>query len=180
MPAPGRRNMVDVYVAAGSNIEPEKYLPLALDALARAFGPLTISPAYRNKAVGFDGDDFVNLVIGFATDLPAANVKQRLEEIEERCGRPRKAPKWAARTMDLDVLMYGDEVSDDPALRLPRPDLARCAYMLRPLADIAPDLQHPTVHKTMRELWQGFGQDHPMAPVTIPGSGHHRSPGSGQ
>ncbi|MGH8189618.1 MAG: 2-amino-4-hydroxy-6-hydroxymethyldihydropteridine diphosphokinase [Steroidobacteraceae bacterium] len=180
MPAPGRRNMVDVYVAASSNIEPEKYLPRALDAVAQTFGPLTISPAYRNKAVGFEGDDFVNLAVRFATDLPAAKVKQRLEEIEEQCGRPRAAPKWAARTMDLDLLMYGDAVSDDPALRLPRPDLVRRAYMLRPLADIAPDLEHPTLHQTMRELWQGFEQDHPMVSVTIPRSGHHRSPGSGR
>jgi 2-amino-4-hydroxy-6-hydroxymethyldihydropteridine diphosphokinase len=172
--------MVDVYVAAGSNIEPEKHLARALDALADFFGPLTVSPAYRNKAVGFAGDDFVNLAVRFATDLPATKVKERLEEIEKRCGRPPNAPKWAARTMDLDILMYGEEVSDDAALRLPRPDLVRRAYMLRPLADIAPDLEHPTLHKTMRQLWQGFDQGHAMTPVTIPRSGRHRSPGPGR
>jgi 2-amino-4-hydroxy-6-hydroxymethyldihydropteridine diphosphokinase len=172
--------MVDVFVAAGSNIEPARHLAHALDALAETFGPLTISPAYRNKAVGFEGDDFVNLAVRFATDLPVAKVKQRLEEIEEQCGRPRAAPKWAARTMDLDILMYGDVISDDPALRLPRPDLVRRAYMLRPLADIAPDLQHPTLHQTMRELWQGFDQGHAMVPITIPRSGRHRSPESGR
>jgi 2-amino-4-hydroxy-6-hydroxymethyldihydropteridine diphosphokinase len=172
--------MVDVYVAAGSNIEPAKHLARALDALDETFGPLTVSPAYRNQAVGFEGDDFVNLALRFATDLPVAKVKQRLEEIEEQCGRPRAAPKWAARTMDLDILMYGDVISDDPALRLPRPDLVRRAYMLRPLADIAPDLRHPTLHKTMHELWQGFDQGHAMVPVTIPRSGRHRSPGSGR
>jgi 2-amino-4-hydroxy-6-hydroxymethyldihydropteridine diphosphokinase len=172
--------MVDVFVAAGSNIEPARHLAHALDALDETFGPLTVSPAYRNKAVGFEGDDFVNLAVSFATDLPVTKVKQRLEEIEEQCGRPRAAPKWAARTMDLDILMYGDAISDDPALRLPRPDLVRRAYMLRPLADIAPELQHPTLHKTMRELWQGFDQGHAMAPVTIPRSGRHRPPGSGR
>src|SRR5918999_3696386 len=167
--------MVDVYVAAGSNIEPEKHLPRALDALADTFGSLTISPAYRNEAVGFEGDDFVNLAVRFATDLPATKVKQQLEQIEQQCGRPRNAPKWAARTMDLDILMYGEEVSDDPALRLPRPDLVRRAYMLRPLADIAPELEHPTLRRTMRELWQDFDQSHAMVPVTIPRSGRHRS-----
>ena len=159
--------MVDVYVAAGSNIDPTRHLARALGALAETFAPLTISPAYGNKAVGFDGDDFVNLVVGFATELPAVKVKQRLEEIEQQCGRPRDAPKWAARTMDLDILMYGDQVSDDPALRLPRPDLIQRAFMLRPLADIAPDLEHPTLHKTMRELWESFDQSHPMVAVTI-------------
>jgi 2-amino-4-hydroxy-6-hydroxymethyldihydropteridine diphosphokinase len=164
---------VDVFVAAGSNIEPAKHLARALDALAETFAPLTVSPAYRNKAVGFAGDDFVNLAVRFATDLPVAKVKQRLEEIEEQCGRPRAAPKWAARSMDLDILMYGDAISDDPALPLPRPDLVRRAYMLRPLTDIAPALMHPTLHKTMRELLD-FDQGHAMAPVTIPRSGHHR------
>lgn len=172
--------MVDVYVAAGSNIEPAKHLSRALDALAETFGPLTVSPAYRNQAVGFEGADFVNLVVRFATELPAAKVKQRLEQIEAQCGRARAAPKWAARTMDLDILMHGGAISDDPALRLPRPDLVRRAYMLRPLADIAPDLRHPTLHETMRELWQGFDQGHAMVPVTIPRCAHRRSPGSGR
>jgi 2-amino-4-hydroxy-6-hydroxymethyldihydropteridine diphosphokinase len=171
--------MADVYVAAGSNIDPEKHLCLALAELERTFGELTVSPAYRNKAVGFEGEDFINLVVGFHADEPAQQVKQQLEAIEARCGRPPGAPKWAARTMDLDILMYDQQVSDQPGLLLPRPDLLRRAFMLKPLADIAPGLRHPTRHKTMQELWAEFAAgEHALAEVTIPRCDRHRPPES--
>jgi 2-amino-4-hydroxy-6-hydroxymethyldihydropteridine diphosphokinase len=160
--------MTQVFVAAGSNIEPLKNLRLALAELERAFEPLRVSPAYRNQAVGFEGDDFVNLVVGFTTADDVYRVRERLQQIEARCGRPRDAAKWAPRTMDLDILLFGDEVRDEPGLVLPRPDLVRRAYMLKPIADIAPDFEHPTQHRTMRELWEAFeGKDHRMTPVDL-------------
>jgi 2-amino-4-hydroxy-6-hydroxymethyldihydropteridine diphosphokinase len=171
--------MAEVYVAAGSNVEPEQHLARALDELEQAFGNLAISPAYRNRAVGFEGADFINLVVGFETADPAAQVKQTLERVEALCGRPRGAPKWAPRTMDLDILMYDQVVSDAPGLLLPRPDLLRRAFMLKPLADLAPALEHPTQHRTIGELWAEFpSADHALVPVTIPRSGRHRPPGS--
>jgi 2-amino-4-hydroxy-6-hydroxymethyldihydropteridine diphosphokinase len=91
-----------------------------------------------------------------------------LHAIEERCGRPRLARKWAPRAMDLDVLMFGDLVVDEADLKLPRPDLVRRAYMLKPMADLAPDLRHPTLGATMRELWKGFDASaHPLTPVDL-------------
>jgi 2-amino-4-hydroxy-6-hydroxymethyldihydropteridine diphosphokinase len=171
--------MADVYVAAGSNVEPEKNLARALDELTQTFGELAISPAYRNPAVGFVGADFINLVVGFRTVDAPAQVKQKLERIETSCGRPRDAPKWAPRSMDLDILMYDQLVSDAPGLILPRPDLLRRAFMLKPLADLAPELLHPTQHRTIGELWTQFpAQDQPFVAVTIPRSGRHRPPGS--
>jgi 2-amino-4-hydroxy-6-hydroxymethyldihydropteridine diphosphokinase len=171
--------MAEVYVAAGSNVEPEKNLARALGELEQAFGPLAISPAYRNPAVGFAGADFINLVVGFRTDDSPAQVKEKLERIELSCGRPRAAPKWAPRTMDLDILMYDQLVSDQPGLILPRPDLVRRAFMLKPLADLAPGLLHPTRHRAIGELWAEFpAADHPLVAVTIPRSARHRPPGS--
>ncbi|HEY7641209.1 MAG TPA: 2-amino-4-hydroxy-6-hydroxymethyldihydropteridine diphosphokinase [Steroidobacteraceae bacterium] len=173
--------MADVYVAAGSNVEPETHLARALDQLEQAFGALAVSPAYRNPPVGFAGADFINLVVGFRTADSPAQVKQKLERIEALCGRPRSAPKWAPRSMDLDILMYDQLVSDEPGLVLPRPDLLRRAFMLKPLAELAPALRHPTQHRTIGELWAQFpGADHPLVAVTIPRSGHHRPPGSGR
>jgi len=172
--------MPEVYVAAGSNVEPEKNLARALDELEQAFGALTISPAYRNPAVGFAGADFINLVVGFSTADPAAQVKQTLERIETLCGRPRTAAKWAPRTMDLDILMYGQLVSEAPGLVLPRPDLLLRAYMLKPLADLAPELRHPTQQRTIGELWADFAGDHTLVAVTIPRSARRRPPGSGR
>jgi 2-amino-4-hydroxy-6-hydroxymethyldihydropteridine diphosphokinase len=172
--------MADVYVAAGSNVDPEKNLARALDELERKFGELALSPAYRNRAVGFEGADFVNLVVGFRTSDAPAQVKQALERIEELCGRARNAPKWAPRAMDLDILMYDQQVSDEPGLILPRPDLLRRAFMLKPLADLAPQLRHPTRAVTIGELWAQFpAADHPLVAVTIPRFGRRPPPGSG-
>jgi len=156
------------FVAAGSNVEPVKHLRLALAELERAFGPLRVSPVYRNKAVGFEGDEFINLAVGFTTSDDLHHIRERLQHIEALCGRPRTAPKWAPRSMDLDILLSGDTVCDEPGLILPRPDLVRRAYMLKPMADIAPDLVHPVLHKTMRELWDDFaGKDHAMQAVNL-------------
>jgi 2-amino-4-hydroxy-6-hydroxymethyldihydropteridine diphosphokinase len=171
--------MVDVYVAAGSNVEPLEHLARALSALEAAYGPIGISPAYRNASVGFQGEDFVNLVVGFRTDEPVQRVRQRLQGIEAICGRPPDAPKWAPRTMDLDILLYGDLVSDEPGLVLPRLDLARRPYMLKPMVDLAPDLVHPTLGRTLRELWQALDDgSHAMIEVTIPRFGPRPLPGS--
>jgi 2-amino-4-hydroxy-6-hydroxymethyldihydropteridine diphosphokinase len=180
--------MTAVYVAAGSNVEPERYLSVALRALAATFGPLTLSPAYKNKAVGFEGADFINLVVGFGTQEPVAEVRQQLQKIEAVCDRPPGAPKWAPRTMDLDILLFGDLISNDPGLIIPRPDLLKRPYMLKPMADIAPDVQHPALGKTMRELWETFpGRgDHQMVEVllggepTNPHSAPRRQPESGR
>ncbi|GFE81221.1 2-amino-4-hydroxy-6-hydroxymethyldihydropteridine diphosphokinase [Steroidobacter agaridevorans] len=179
--------MTAVYVAAGSNVEPEKHLSVALRALAAAYGPMTLSPAYKNKAVGFEGADFINLVVGFNTEDSVAEVRRQLQKIEAACDRPPDAPKWAPRTMDLDILLFGDLVSNQPGLVIPRPDLVKRPYMLKPMADIAPDVRHPMLDKTMRELWESFqGGEHAMVEVllggepTSPHSAPHRSPESGR
>jgi 2-amino-4-hydroxy-6-hydroxymethyldihydropteridine diphosphokinase len=157
-----------VYVAAGSNVEPVANLRRALDVLHGHFAPLRLSRALRNAAVGFSGDDFVNLVLGFETDAGVEQVIERLHEAEAACGRERHAPKWAPRAMDLDILLYGDLVCERPGLVLPRPDLVRRPYMLGPMAEIAPDLRHPTLGSTMGELWQGFDRDaHAMQVVDL-------------
>ena len=148
--------MPEVYVAIGSNVEAEHNLALASRELDRAFAPVRFSAWYRNAAVGFTGDDFINAVAGFFSDLDVHALVGRLHVIEEICGRPRNAPRWAPRTMDLDILLYGDLVCEEPKLHLPRPDLLKRAYMLGPLAQIAPQVVHPTAHISIGELWQRF------------------------
>lgn len=159
---------VRVFVAAGSNVDAPRNLALALRELEREFGALEVSPAYRNASVGFDGPDFINLVVGFTTDLGVRQLVERLRTIETLSGRPRGAPKWASRTLDLDVVLYGDLVCEEPDLKLPRPDLLRRSYMLGPLAEIAPDCVHPTAGKTIRELWAAFDRaEHPLERVEL-------------
>ncbi|MGA7539096.1 MAG: 2-amino-4-hydroxy-6-hydroxymethyldihydropteridine diphosphokinase [Steroidobacteraceae bacterium] len=158
--------MPQVYVAAGSNIEPERHLAMAARELERQFPGVRFSPWYRNRAVGFDGEDFINLVAGFATELEVSEVLSRLHAIEELCGRPREAPRWAPRSMDLDVLLYGELVCQEPHLKLPRPDLLKRAFMLGPLAALAPEVVHPTAGATIGELWRRFDRDaHPLVEI---------------
>ena len=160
--------MTAVYVAAGSNVEPIANLRRALGVLAAHYPGLRVSRAWRNRAVGFEGDDFVNLAVGFETGDDVRAVLGRLHEAEAACGRARNAPKWAPRSMDLDILLYGDLVCDAPGLVLPRPDLLRRAYMLGPMAELAPDLVHPLERATMAELWSRFDRDaHPMKTVDL-------------
>ena len=148
--------MPQVYVAAGSNIDPQANLARAQMELAKIYGSLQVSPWYRNAAVGFAGQDFINFVFGFETPLDVHEIQRQLRQVEALCGRPPNAPKWAARAIDLDILLYGDLVLDEPQLQLPRPDLLLRPYMLGPLADIAPDLRHPTQGRSIAQLWAAF------------------------
>ena len=169
-PKPGH---VRVFVAAGSNVEPEKNLARACAEIAHTWPDAHFSRAYRNVAVGFEGPDFINLVIGFSAAQPLHSVIEKLRGIETNCGRPRYAPKWASRTMDLDVLLFGDLVEKTSDYTLPRPDLLKRPYMLGPLAEIAADVVHPTERRTIGELWAAFDRDgHQMTPVRVdlPGS----------
>jgi 2-amino-4-hydroxy-6-hydroxymethyldihydropteridine diphosphokinase len=144
------------YVSGGSNLDAERNLVLAARALRARHPGARFSRCYRNKAVGFDGPDFINFVVELPVAGDPALLKGELECIETQCGRGRDAPKWAPRAMDLDILLFGELVQDVPGLVLPRPDLLRWAFMLGPLAELAPALRHPVAGATMGDLWQRF------------------------
>ena len=153
-----------VYVSAGSNIEPQQNLRSALDKLERVFGKLDLSAVYRTRAVGFEGDDFLNLVLSFVTSLPPEKVVAELDRVETSAGRYREGERFAPRTLDLDLLLYGDTVVDGPDLTLPRADVTDYAFVLGPLAELAPDLAHPVLGETMQALWSAFDQS--AQPIT--------------
>ena len=161
---------VEVFVSAGSNIEPERNLRLASRELRARYPELRVSPVYRSEAVGFSGDDFLNLVFGFRTNEPPAEVVAVLESLHVLAGRVRGANAFAPRTLDLDLLLYGDLVSDDPGIRVPRDDILRYAFVLRPLADLEPELRHPVLGVSIGSLWAQFDQaSQPLEPVQIAG-----------
>jgi len=151
--------MPRVFVGVGSNIDRAASIRAAVRELRRAFGPLTLSPVYESAPVGFSGDNFYNLVAAFETQLDPAAVAGALHGMERGLGRSRKGPRFASRLIDLDLLLYGDRVVEQNGLTLPRPDIERYAFVLRPLADIAGDVHHPRTGATFREMWQAFG-DH--------------------
>jgi len=151
--------MARVYLSLGSNLEPVRYLRAALDELRERFGVLTVSPAYRSRSVGFDGADFVNLAVGIDTDLSPEALNAWLHALEDRHGRRRDVPRYSDRTLDVDIVLYDDLVRQGEGhLDLPRKEL-RHAFVLRPIADIAPQLRHPVSGKTMAALWSAFPAD---------------------
>lgn len=156
---------VAVFVGIGSNIEPRTHIPRALGLLEQRFGGLRVSRFYECPAVGFDGDPFVNLVVGFDTGEPPFDVVHGLRAIERQCGRSR-SEKMRSRTMDLDLLLYGDHILDDADLRVPRSDILCYAFVLKPLAELIPDARHPVNGVRYADLWAAFDAgEQPLTPV---------------
>jgi 2-amino-4-hydroxy-6-hydroxymethyldihydropteridine diphosphokinase len=158
--------MPQVYIAIGSNIEPERRVTEAARLLRGQFPGIRFSSCYRNAAVGFQGAEFLNAVAGFDFAGTLDELVAQLHAIEQRCGRRRDDAKWAPRAMDLDVLLYGDQVLTTASARVPRQDLLRRAYMLLPLEEIAPALRHPVAGRSIRELIAVLPADAPSLQKT--------------
>lgn len=141
------------YLGLGSNVDAENNLSLAVQALRSDFGQVLLSPVYRNAAVGFEGDAFLNLAARVETRLAPMELRRYLRHLEQAHGRNRSAPKWSDRTLDIDILLYDDLVVYDGKLEIPRKEILKFAHVLKPLADIAPGLIHPTEGISYAELW---------------------------
>ena len=142
------------YLSLGSNIDPATHLRAALAELRARFGPLVVSPAYRSKAVGFEGPDFVNLAVAIDTDLDPLALDAWLHALEDRHGRRRDGARYSSRTLDVDIVLFDDLVLEGPGhLKIPRPELDQ-AFVLVPLADIAPDALDPVSGRSLAELRQ--------------------------
>ena len=145
--------MATAWLSLGSNLEPERHLAAAAAALRRRFADVRFSPVYRSDAVGFDGPPFLNAAAVLESDLPALALDAWLHALEDTLGRRRDVPRFSSRTLDVDLLLYGDEVLRGPGhLELPRPELATEAFVLVPMVDLAPTLVHPTLQCTLATL----------------------------
>ncbi|WGL15825.1 2-amino-4-hydroxy-6-hydroxymethyldihydropteridine diphosphokinase [Microbulbifer bruguierae] len=151
--------MATVYLSLGSNIDREKNLGAGLDALVKAFGDLRMSQVYESEAVGFDGDNFYNLVAAIETDLPVGELALRLRQIEDENGRVRSGPKFSARTLDIDILTYDDLTGEVDGVKLPRGEILKNAFVLLPLSELAPDDVHPSAGKSYLQLWEEYDRD---------------------
>ena len=145
-----------VYLGLGSNIDAEKNLRLAVNELRRLFGEVRVSPVYRSAALGFEGPDFLNLVVAIGTEMSPFELIEHIERIHAMAGRTRGPDRYSSRPLDIDLLLYGDRIDPEPPLRLPRRDILEHSFVMRPLADIAPDFVHPVTGKTIGDHWREF------------------------
>jgi 2-amino-4-hydroxy-6-hydroxymethyldihydropteridine diphosphokinase len=159
--------MAQLYVSIGSNLDRERCVRRAVAELRREFGPLVLSPVYESSAVGFDGPPFYNLVAGFATPRSPEAVIDVLHGIERALGRAAGDHGMCSRNIDLDLLTYDDLVRTTAEFELPREEIERYAFVLGPLADLAPECRHPVNGRRYAELWAAF--DHASQPlVSVP------------
>lgn len=151
--------MTRVFVSIGSNVEREHHVRSAIAALCSRFDAVRASQVYETVAVGFCGDPFLNLVAAFDTDLELEELVDTLRDVETRNGRTRIEKRYGPRTLDIDVLTFGDLICDEDPIELPRSEITRQAYVLLPLAELAPDSQHPVLGECYADLCQRLKLD---------------------
>ncbi|CAH6976461.1 2-amino-4-hydroxy-6-hydroxymethyldihydropteridinepyrophosphokinase [Vibrio chagasii] len=160
--------MATVYVSIGSNINREHHVTESLKALNDRFAPLHLSNFYDCEPVGFEGDNFLNLVVGFECDLAVTELSQVLHQIELDNDRKRETKEYASRTMDIDILLYGNQTGIIDGVELPRGEITEYAFVLRPLVDVAAQERHPTLDISFQRLWDNFDQvSQKTAPISF-------------
>lgn len=141
------------FISIGSNIDKQKNIVSSLDALKKLFGKIELSSIYETAPIGFNGDNFYNLIVKFDSELEAKQVAKQLRQIELDHGRTRDCHKFSARTLDLDLILYGDQIINNGRLQIPRNEIERYAFVLEPLAEIAGQQLHPISHKSFQSMW---------------------------
>lgn len=149
--------MSEAWLGIGSNVEAETHVRVAIEALKAEFAAVELSPVYRSQAVGFKGDDFINLVAKIDTDLSPRQLQQWLRALEDRHGRKRNVPKFSDRVLDVDILLFDQLCLNEQGLVLPRPEILEFAHVLRPLAELSPHLIYPGSSATLGSLWAESG-----------------------
>ncbi len=143
-------------LSIGSNIDPDANIRLVGKILRRRFPDLIRSTVYESETVGFEGDNFLNLVVAAETDEPLCELAAYLKTLEDELGRDRSQPLFSGRTMDLDILTFGDLCGDHDGVQLPRKEIVENAFVLQPLADLLPDQLHPALGVSYQQLWTAY------------------------
>jgi len=156
-----------IFLGLGSNTHARKNLCSCLDWLAHSFRQMRVSPAYRSPAYGFEGSDFINLVVAIDSAICPLALKNWLVTLENRHGRDRSQPRFSDRTLDVDILLFGDVIA--PQWHIPRQETITQPYILKPLCDLAPEMIHPVEKVPVKQLWQGMqARGHaPIEPVDL-------------
>lgn len=150
----------DVYLSLGTNTgDRERNLRTALELLEPEAHVTAVSSLYETDPVGvLDQPKFLNLALRACTNFSPDDLLTYVKEIERRMGRVHTY-RWGPRVIDIDIVLYAHDSIDTPLLTVPHPEMAGRAFVLEPLAEIAPDVRHPGLHLTIRELRDRLGQD---------------------
>jgi len=148
--------MAEVLLSVGSNIERDLNIRSGLKSLALEFGTLALSPVYESEAIGFQGDNFYNLVVAMHTALSVGELSSVLKSIENKHGRDRSSAKFSARTLDIDILTYDQQQGEWEGVSLPRDEIKKNAFVLLPMADLRPNSYYPGSEQTYKALWERF------------------------
>jgi len=149
--------MSTAWLGLGSNVDAKNHIRAGIGELQKDFQAVSLSPVYSSTAVGFEGDDFINLVARVQTDMHPLALREYLRDLEDRFGRKRGVAKFSDRTLDIDILLYDDLVLLSPELEIPRAEILKFAHVLKPLADLDPQLVHPFELRTMADIWKTSG-----------------------
>jgi len=156
-----------VYVSVGSNIRRRSSIKSGMRALYEEYGVLSVSSVYETDAVGFSGDPFYTFVVAFDTEDKPMQIQQVMKKIEINCGRKRDGRKYNPRTLDMDLLLYGNLQIESTSLQLPRDEIFKYAFVLEPLAELAPKLVCPGKNRSFRQLWKDYQRTRDWQPARI-------------
>ena len=145
-------------LSLGSNIDAPNNIRKAVRALRHEFDALKCSSVYESEAIGFVGANFLNLVAIIETTADLSSISSFLKLLEDRFGRNREQPRFSARTLDVDILFYGDEKIKSDEIELPKEEITQYAFVLQPLAELLPDRIHGFTGLTYADLWDEFDQ----------------------
>ena len=160
--------MSQVTLGLGSNIDREASVRAGVSDLRDKYGELQLSSVYESEAVGFEGNAFYNLVAAFDTSDSVDQVFATLAGIEEIHGRVRGGERFSSRTLDLDLLLYGDLVAKGEGYHVPRDEVPRYAFVLWPLSELEPAMKHPQTGETFLAMWEDFDKrNQTLLPITF-------------
>ncbi len=155
------------YVSVGSNIRRRSSIKAGMRSLFEEYGQLSLSSVYETDAVGFSGDPFYNFVVAFETEDTPTRIQRVMKQIEVNCGRKRDGRKNNPRTLDMDLLLYGDLQIESDSLQLPRDEIFKYAFVLEPLAELVPTLVCPGKNQTLKALWKAYQRKQDWQPASI-------------
>ena len=151
--------MAWVTLSLGSNLNAKKNITSCLDSLLLNFKDLSLSSVFESEAVGFEGDNFLNMVVGINTELELTPLSALLKKIEDKHGRDRGQPKFSGRILDIDILTYENLTGEFNRIVLPRAEIAENAFVLWPLSQVCGNNKHPLLKKSYTYLWKEYDKD---------------------